>query len=426
MMSFWFFAVVLTALVAFILVRPLLCRPQQQEEESLLDLNRRVFRERLVELEKDESEGRIDAETLAELRTELKRSLLALDVKQEFDVSNTRKNKGLIIATLVLIPVAALSFYHFKMESKALQPWWQLRVEMGPVIDRLLKGGEPVEGETDGRTLADFIRVLQDRLQQHPENADGWFMLGISYSQLGMAASAQTAFEHANRYAPTNPRYQIAYAQARIYGNEGRLDAESRRLLEGVVTAEPAHEGALLLLGLSAYRSEDYATTVSALERLEALRAARHVDVTGGVPEIAEALTNARIRLAHKGSDISAATAEVQTVQVRVRVHRNLVGKFDPSDTVFVFARALQGPPMPVAAAKRQAGDLPFTVMLDDSSSVMPTHKLSMMKEVVITARIARHPGPEAQAGDLEAIAVPVRLNGKSQDVELIVSEIKK
>jgi cytochrome c-type biogenesis protein CcmH len=423
MIVFWLFAFVIAVVAAVVVVWPLL-RYRPHRETSLLELNRRVFHERLQELEKDEKEGRIDAETLLELRTELERNLLTLDTTKEQDTVPARNLRWLAIVVLILLPVIAGSLYYFKIESSALPQWWQLRTEMGPVIDRMMQGGEPVADETKGRTLPDFIRVLQDRLQKKPDNANGWFMLGLSYAQLGMAASAQTAFEHAWRYGPDDPRNQVAYAQARIYSNEGRLDSTSRQLLQQVIAAQPKHEGALLLLGLSAYQSEDYPTTISALEHLQTLRAERHADVE--VAELTSTLAAARAKLAQPKNQIDSQKNVAQMIRARVRVNRTLAGKYSPDDTVFVFARAMQGPPMPVAAAKRRAAELPFTVDLDDSSSVMPTLKLSVMKEVVVTARIARHGGPEAQPGDLEAIAVPVRLNGQAQDVELIISEIKK
>lgn len=423
MMLFWFFALLIALLAAITLVWPLVRYRPVQEEESLLALNRRVFHERLAELEKDEQEGRIDAETLAELRTELERSVLALNIAPAEKTTTLSSQRWLIVLTLILVPAAATTFYYVKMTPSMLQQWWQLRTEMGPVIDRLLKGEEPIAGETQGRSLPDFIRVLQDRLQKKPDDANGWFMLGLSYAQLGMASATQTAFEHAWRYAPNEPRYQVAYAQARIYSNEGRLDTTSRQLLQQVISEEPKHEGALLLLGLSAYQGQDYSTAVMALERLQQLRTERHAGAD--VAEISAALTDARAKLAAPAVTENTVVA-AQTIRARVKVSRELAGKYSPDDTVYVFARAMQGPPMPVAAAKRRAGDLPFTVELDDSSSVMPTLRLSAMKEVVITARISRHGSPETQAGDIEAIAVPVRLQGKTQEVELLINEIKK
>lgn len=431
MMLFWFFAFLLAALTALLLAFPL-WRTGRSDETSLLELNRRVFHERLQELEKDEMEGRIDAETLAELRTELQRNLLTLDATQTGPVNNARRYRFLAWLVLLLVPLLAFVLYYTVAAPKGLPEWWQLRTEMGPTLDRMLQGEVPSAEENRDRTLGDFIRVLQDRLQKQPENAEGWFMLGMSYVQLDMPQAAQVAFEHAWRKEPGEARYKVAYAQARIFSNEGQLDELGRRLLQEVVTAQPEHEGALLLLGLGAYRSADYGMAIAALERLQALRRARQASSESSMGgQIEETLASARSRFrqattSRPESLAGAESAVAAKLRVRITVDRSLAGRFSPDDVVYVFARALQGPPMPVAVVKRRAADLPFTVELDDSSSVMPTLKLSDVAEVAVTARISRHGGPEAQAGDLEAVAVPVRMGGSLRSVELLIINERK
>lgn len=420
MMLFWFFALLLAFLSALLLVLPF-WRRVRRDETSLLELNRRVFHERLAELEKDEAEGRINAATLVELRTELQRNLLTLEARPEADAGGGGRSRGLALAVLVALPLLSVLLYHTMVAPPGLADWWRLRAEMGPVVDRMMAGQAPTEAESRGRTMGDFIRVLQDRLQKHPENAEGWFMLGMSYVQLDMPPSAEVAFEHAWRKEPDEARYQVAYAQARIFGNEGRLDGVSQPLLQDVLARQPHHEGALLLLGLGAYRNADYATAIAALEKLESLRGARQAAATGMASQITETLASARARLGQQATAL-ATTAPAALIRVRIRVDRSLAGDYSADDTVYVFARALQGPPMPVAVVKRRAGELPFTVELDDQSSVMPTLKLSDVAEVAVTARISRHGGPEARPGDLEAVAVPVRMGGKARDVELLIN----
>lgn len=418
MILFWFLAALLSVLVALVVVLPMWRRPAVPEQ-SILDLNRRVFRERLAELEKDEAEGRIDAATLAELRTELERNLLILDAKNEVVPASSRRLAGWM--ALVLLPMLSLLFYWGVQAPQGLSEWWELRRGMGPAVDKVLLGQVPTDAESQKYTQADFIRVLQDRLQKNPENAEGWFMLGMSYVQLDMGEPAMTAFEHAWRQNPDEPRYELAYAQTRLFSNEGQLDPFSRDLLQSVLEKNPGHEGAMVLLGFGAYRAGDYPLAVATLEKLKAQRDARHATEGPAVmQQIAQTLASAREKL-QAGASSTVAAQKVAPIRVRVEVDRKLVGKFQPDDTVYVFARALKGPPMPLAVVRRRAADLPFTIELDDSQSPMPTLKLSSVQEVAVTARISRHGSPEPQPGDLDAVAVPVRQSGTAQSVDLLI-----
>jgi cytochrome c-type biogenesis protein CcmH len=101
-----------------------------------------------------------------------------------------------------------------------------------------------------------------------------------------------------------------------------------------------------------------------------------------------------------------------------------LASKLAPADTVFVFARATQGPPMPVAIVRATAKDLPYTYRLDDSSALMPGNKLSQANEVVIVARISKTGDAKPQAGDLQGLSAAVKPNGQSVDVQ--INEIVK
>ena len=423
MILFWILAAGLALLAAVVVVWPL-WRAPSSGEQSLLALNRRVFRERMAELEKDRLEGRVDAETEAELRTELERSLLVLDAPgAATPAAPERRIAGWL--ALVLIPVLSATLYYLVLAPQGLAAWWALQADMGPVVGRLLEGQPPTDAESRKHSLGDFVRVLQARLQKEPGSAEGWFMLGMSYVQLDMAAPAQTAFERAWRLDPEQPRYELALAQTRIFSNEGQLDPMSRKLLEDVLQKEPDHEGAMLLLGLGAYRSGDYDAAITTLERLRSERAARHASGgPAGMQDVDSVLASARQKRDEARHGVVSASAAV--IHVRVGIDRGLAGKFAPGDALYVFARALNGPPMPLAVVRRTAAELPLTLDLDDSQSMMPSRPLSSVPEIVVSARISRHGGPDPRPGDVEAVAVPVRQNGAAQNVDLQLQSVRQ
>jgi cytochrome c-type biogenesis protein CcmH len=78
-------------------------------------------------------------------------------------------------------------------------------------------------------------------------------------------------------------------------------------------------------------------------------------------------------------------------------------------NTLFVFAREINGPPMPVSIVRATKQDMPFMFRLDDSTSPMPSRKLSSAGTVMIVARLSKSGQAMPQSGDLEGVSQPVR-----------------
>ncbi len=109
-------------------------------------------------------------------------------------------------------------------------------------------------------------------------------------------------------------------------------------------------------------------------------------------------------------------------LEVAVTLDPALVERVAPGDTLFVFARAAQGPRMPLAIVRRQAGELPLTVTLDDSQAMAPNFRLSAFPEVHVGARISKSGDATPQPGDLQGGVTGVRL-GETRRIELTISE---
>ena len=103
------------------------------------------------------------------------------------------------------------------------------------------------------------------------------------------------------------------------------------------------------------------------------------------------------------------ATGQSRAITGKVTVAPSLAGKGSSTDTLFVFAREVNGPPMPVAIVRATKKDLPFTFRLDDSTGMMPSRKLSDVGTVVIVARLSKSGQAMPQSGDLEGMSQPVK-----------------
>lgn len=106
------------------------------------------------------------------------------------------------------------------------------------------------------------------------------------------------------------------------------------------------------------------------------------------------------------------------SLKVKVSLSPAVAGKTSPQDTVFVFARAAQGPRMPLAIVRLQVKDLPATVTLDDSHGMSPQMNLSSVPEVVVVARVSKSGMAGAAPGDLEGVSAPVKV-GQSVDIRI-------
>ena len=102
-------------------------------------------------------------------------------------------------------------------------------------------------------------------------------------------------------------------------------------------------------------------------------------------------------------------------MRVRVTLDPALAGQLQPGDTLFVFARAAEGPRMPLAIVRQTATADPVQVTLDDASAMAPQLRLSGFPQVVVGARISRSGNATPQPGDLEGQTEAIASQGKAQ-----------
>ena len=102
-----------------------------------------------------------------------------------------------------------------------------------------------------------------------------------------------------------------------------------------------------------------------------------------------------------------------------MRLSAALAKRANPDDTVYVFARAAQGPRMPLAVIRRKVSELPFSFSLDDTMAMTPDLKLSGFPQVVVVARISASGLANPQKGELEAVSNPMPPTSKDVTLEI-------
>lgn len=409
---FFILLAILGLFAGFLVAWPLLARSFVADVSSRA-LNRQVYEDRMAELEADKVAGVLEEGEYDALRTELARTLL-VDTADEVATGKASGSRRAGVTVMMLVTVLGLAFYMAVQFKPVLLEWWSLQSRIGSQVDQVL-AGQPPEGKPD-YSLLDFARVLQVRVQASPEKPDLWTALGMSYFQLQAPSLAADAFDRANRLSPGRPEVELGLAQSRFYANEGKLDEETTALVQSMLARNPQDDGARVLLATSAFNSGDY---VSAKRLFGELLASRG-DTMG-----AEARQMVESRLAESERLLKEKTSPVvaRSLLVSVRIAPEVRQSLSPDATLFVFAKAASGPPMPLAVARFPLGQAPSEVLLDDSLAMMPAMRLSAFQEVVVSAHVSRNGQAKTESGDYRADVVNVRLSGGRQPVSLTIDK---
>ena len=260
--------------------------------------------------------------------------------------------------------------------------------------------------------LEEMVERLAQRLRQEPGDAEGWAMLGRSYSVLGRFPEAKSAYQELLALRPRDPQAHADYADVLASAHGGELQGEPQRLIEQALALDPDNLKALALAGSSALR------------RGEMAAARRHWEHALSLAEPGSELAlelQAMIADTRSGKASAPAAAEIHG---RVTLAAALSAQVAPDDTLFVFARAAQGSPMPLAILRKKVRDLPLDFSLDDSLAMSPAARLSGASLVIVGARISKSGQALPQPGDLQVLSAPLPVG--TRGLQLQVGEVMR
>ena len=378
--------------------------------------NAEVYRDQMAELDREFVLGNLNYEELKAARDELSQRLLA-DVDAETlatqaAVPKTRTavtwhKPWLSIAVLVfVVPVSSLLLYSVLGQPAALDPL-------------ALTQGVDASAEVTPEKLTEMATALTRRLQDEPNNMDGWVMLGRVQRARGHFDESAEAYAKALAMS-RDDNLSIERAEVLAQMNGGSFAGEPWAIIQRVLAADPHHLNALFLAGSASYAELNFR---SALRFWERAREVVPVD-SPDAPELDRAIAEARDKMGLPAippraletdaqSQASKAARAAASISGRVTLVKELKGLVAPSDTVFVYATPVTGSRMPIAILRTTADKLPLDFVLDDSMAMSPTNKLSDMDEVTVRVRISKSGQATAQAGDYGVSLSPVKPGSK-------------
>lgn len=382
------------ALVAYPLIRDRASRAEDPEGDVV-----RLSRERLDELKQQQHRGEISeaeyAERVKDLEAQLSDDLHAPSSGNTAPVRGGGRWVG--VAAVVLIPVLSGLLYLALGQPQALTS----TVTSAP---RNTNGGGVAAQDMSPSDIDDMVSGLAARLEQNPNDPEGWFMLGRSYMVLERYDDAVEAFRKLRGLVGDEPDILVREATAIALQSGGSLGGEPAKLIQRALDRRPDHPQALWLAATAAYQARNFETALEYYQRVRPM-------VSG---EQRSQVDDMLRDLAQKGYgepsavEDPAPAAEPASMTVNVDLAPAMRSKTEGDETVFVFARAVNGPPMPLAVVRKTVADLPVTVTLDDSQAMTPQFKLSSFERVTVGARISASGEPVAQPGDLEGESPPL------------------
>jgi cytochrome c-type biogenesis protein CcmH len=417
MLVFWVITFVMLGVV-LALILPALVRPNLLAKTDTNAEKRAIFRQQFDELEQDKINSVLDPSQYDIAKSELERRLLDEVDVTEVAISKSLPDRRLALILLVILPLAAVLLY-LKLGNPA-----SITIPATSPMATVAKGSTQPSAEHNvmAGDIEPLLDALKSKLEKNPGDGVGWALLARSYVELRRHADAVPAYEKAVKVISDDPQLLADYADALAVVNGYKLTGKPEALVNQALKLDPHHVKALMLAATAAFDRKDYKHAIGLWERLQQ-------DLPAGselLPVVKASLDEARALSGEKAASSSAQTSPsvqkvVSSVGVSgvVRIAPALAGKLDPSATVFVFARATQGPPMPLAIVRTTAHDLPYAYHLDDSSALMPDRKLSQASEVVLVARISKSGDAKPQAGDLQGISAAVKTNGGVVDIEI-------
>ena len=338
--------------------------------------------------------------------------------------ARTRTGFAVALAVALLLPAGAILLY------------WQLGAP------RALDPANLVARSGEGADIEAAIAQLAEKMKQDPDNAEGWALLGRAYKSTRRFAEARDALKRAHDLLPDDADLMVEYAETLVLSSsDHRIQGDALTLIDKAIQTNPQNQKGLWLAGIADSQAGKYAEAVKKWNTLlpllppgsnvadsvqeqiaqaEALRDGKPLPApsTQPPPETSKAAAAAEAG----ANEAQAAATSGPRILVTVALDPRLKDKVAPGDTLFVFAKAASGPPMPLAIAKLSAAQLPASVTLTDAMSMMPNMNLSAFAQIVIGARISKSGQAIAQSGDLQALSAPLP-NSRSEPVELTIDQ---
>ncbi|OIR09474.1 formate-dependent nitrite reductase complex subunit NrfG [mine drainage metagenome] len=411
MTLFWFICAALSIVAILFVAIPLWRGISKSNSVERDAANLEILRDQITEMDNDLKNGLLTPELHEQGKRELQARLLdeVGDSKGEEVSNKPHPLKITAVVLAVLLPLASVGLYLKIGNPNALLP------------QPAFSGGGIVRDEAS-------LKALEEKSAQNPNDPEVLFILARSYVELGRYADGARKYDSLTRLVPNEAALWADYADALAMTHSTLVGAPTK-LLDRALEIDPNLAKALALSGTAAMERGDYAAALVYWGKLLKQIQPGSEDAK----MIEEGLQQARQMLAQsKGGKVAPALEQIneppataqaaagkERITGTVNLSDALKSQADPEDTVFVLARAAEGPKMPLAILRKQVKDLPVKFSLDDSMAMSPAMKMSNFDQVVVVARVSKSGNAMPQAGDLMGMSKPLALGSSGVKISI-------
>jgi cytochrome c-type biogenesis protein CcmH len=414
-MAFWQIIILFSAAAVLFVVWPLLQVPFKRHvsaRKSGLDaIQLELYREHLADLEASLARSEIDAKQFEELKIELQKTLVAEGPGETLDTVRGG-GKKIVLALSVLAPVMGILLY----------TQWGNKTDWD--IYKLLEAVPHAQSQEEyDKKLRELVVMVQARLNQTPDNLQLTNLLAQTAMTLQDYDQAVDAYKKILQQFPESPRIIANLAQAMFYRAGNVVTPEVREYTHKALQLAPMLPEMLGLAGIDAKNQGDYRSAIrywkTAVQYMDPnSRAAQ--GYLNGIAKAEQVLLASGEKLEEERT---AEKPDPSLVHVQVRVSLGDKVSLQGGETLFVYARAWQGPRMPLAIQKLPASRSPVEVTLDESMAMAPGMTLRSFPELELVARISKSGSATAQSGDWQGSLGPIKLDSLTGVQNLVISQ---
>lgn len=358
-------------------------------------------RERLEELDGQLKNATISATDYEALKLEIEKTLA-----HDLDIANSetqrqqdaprRSNKVTISALIIAIPISAFGFYMLAGTPEALNIKAKTVPQMSP---------EQVNTAID---------EIEQRLASNPDDLEAWKVVARTYLALGLFSKAENAYEQVLRLEGPSAQTYAAIADAIGLKEQGQIIDTSMSFAMKALELNPNNRQALWLAGLGSAQRGNMPDARLYWGRL--------VPLLDSVPQQQQELKDIIAQSYQESGDRPPVERAPEGLKVSVSISPEILALSEPNDTVFVFVKAKQGPPAPLAAKKIRVSDLPLTLFMNDSDAMIEQLSISKFEDVVVSARLSKSGQATPQGGDFESNPVDSK-NNSTKEIKIEISK---
>jgi len=433
--QFWLGAILLLIIASAIFVIPFLVTQKtanQSHDDKRNQLNRALYDVRIDELENDDQQGLLKDKD--KIIAELQHNLLD-DIEDQQKASLHSSSKLLWLPGLALLIVGSMSMYWSVGAYREVDNWQDTLQRYPALQNTLFNDPDARPSEQD---LRDIMLGLRTHLAAEPTDAQGWLL----YSRLGLVfKDAELALDAVKKAYALNPQsvdIVLVYAQLKMQKGEAYDQQQAELMIKQLLRDNPTEMQAWSMYAFMALEQQDFPSAIQRWEKMltlvgdntkqatmlqDSIRYAKKQMQSENTATVTETSSSTSSALqATKRTELVASVDDqgepIYQVDIEVAEHVSI----PQSGFMIVYAQAVSGPKMPIAAVKLELATLPLTIHLSDENAMMQGIKLSDQSEFIIKARLSKSGDVMNKKGDWEGIS-QVITKGQTLPVAITITE---